>query len=90
MVDVFIRYPANSVVDMNQVTSKLVANRTGSVVANGDKDGRGGDGTEVETLEQRNAALFWGLVALCLLIALVVFIMLCCCCCPGCPGFRNE
>ncbi len=31
MVDAFVRYPANSVVDLNVVTSKLVANRTGGV-----------------------------------------------------------
>eukprot|EP00094_Tigriopus_californicus_P003115 TCALIF_02997-PA protein Name:"Similar to Cad86C Cadherin-86C (Drosophila melanogaster)" AED:0.15 eAED:0.15 QI:164/0.72/0.58/1/1/1/12/0/720 len=31
VVDVFIRYPANSIVDMNAVTSKLVANSSGAI-----------------------------------------------------------
>ncbi len=31
VVDAFVRYPANSVVDLNLVTSKLVANKTDAV-----------------------------------------------------------
>lgn len=46
VIDVFIRYPPNSVVDMNTVTSKLIANQTGSAV---NKGSRGNDGTAVVT-----------------------------------------
>ena len=44
MVDVLIHYPANSVVDLGQVTSKLVSNNgTGG----GGLNGGGGNGTTV-------------------------------------------
>ena len=40
MVDVFVRYPANSVVDMNAVTSRLVRNGTTQfIVTNGGDQG---------------------------------------------------
>jgi hypothetical protein len=39
-VDVFIRYPANSVVDIKAVTSKLVTN--GTIVPGGGGGGAGG------------------------------------------------
>ena len=45
MVDVLIHYPANSVVDLGQVTSKLVSNNgTGG---GGLNPGGGGNGTTV-------------------------------------------
>jgi uncharacterized membrane protein YraQ (UPF0718 family) len=43
-----------------------------------------------EALEQKNAALFWGLVILCLLIAAVVIAILICYCCPGCYLYKHE
>lgn len=45
-MDVFIRYPANSVVDIRAVTSKLVSNETGVNIGGGstNKSANGGGG----------------------------------------------
>ena len=43
MVDVFIRYPANSVVDMNAVTSKLVSNTSSGIIVPNNIATKGGE-----------------------------------------------
>ena len=49
LVDVFIRYQANSVVDMNAVTSKLVSNTSGAIVTNSNGDTSSVSNTQVDT-----------------------------------------
>ena len=46
--------------------------------------------TYKEELEQKNAALFWGLMGLVLAIALAILLVLCCCCVPGCWCYAGE
>ena len=41
-------------------------------------------------MEYKNAALFWGLIAVILLVVLVILIMLCCYCCPCCPYYKKD
>jgi hypothetical protein len=50
-VDVFIRYPANSVVDIKAVTSKLVAN--GTIVPSGGVGGVGGKADKTQVVSTK-------------------------------------
>eukprot|EP00095_Tigriopus_kingsejongensis_P012458 maker-scaffold696_size110080-snap-gene-0.13 protein:Tk12458 transcript:maker-scaffold696_size110080-snap-gene-0.13-mRNA-1 annotation:"cad86_drome ame: full" len=91
VVDVFIRYPANSVVDMNAVTSKLVSNSSGTIIPSTNPDTSSGTSESTkQELESKNAALFWTLVTLCLIIAALILITLCCYCCPGCYYYKGD
>ena len=121
VVDVLIRYPANSVVDMNNLKSMLVKDTkvtpgvttlvplvnssTTSTTTQSTIDktllvtfmdimNHFQTGNDIvclqENLQIRNAALFWGLIALVLLILLVVSILVCCYCCPCCYCYNAE
>lgn len=94
MVDVFIRYPADSIVDIDDVQAKLVTSPDG-----------GGGGTRlvqnitltpptnnntVAELEQKNSSLFWGLVIFVCILFLVVLVVLACYCCPGCYLYKED
>ncbi|XP_059097433.1 cadherin-86C-like isoform X1 [Tigriopus californicus] len=94
VVDVFIRYPANSIVDMNAVTSKLVANSSGAIAPSNSGSKSESSSTSSSSanqeLEQRNATLFWALMLICLFLAALVFLALCCYCCPGCYYYKGD
>jgi len=86
LVDAFIRFdPADSVVDLTAVTAKLVSNETEEARRRAPRLE-----TQVEKLENRNAALVWVLVVVVLLMAAILFAILACCCCPGCYCYTLE
>ncbi len=90
LVDVLIRYPTNtSIVDMNDITAKLVR-EVNPVSTEGTTTGTTEDPTVMEELKYKNAALFWGLIALLILIALVLIVALLCFCCPKCYLYKKE
>ena len=91
-MDVFIRYPQDSVVDIEDVTAKLVTNidnpknqTTNSTSGNGNTDN-----TSITELKQKNSSLFWGLVIFCIIIFIAVLIILFCNCCPGCYFYNSH
>ena len=94
MVDVFIRYPADSVVDIDDVQAKLVTGGSGGtkVVQNLTLTGGGGATTPVNVaeLEKKNSSLFWGLVIFVCVLFLVVVVVLACYCCPGCYLYKED
>ena len=94
VVDVFIRYPADSVVDIDDVQAKLVSGGGGGtkVVQNLTLAGGGGFTTPVNVaeLEKKNSSLFWGLVIFVCVLFLVVVVVLACYCCPGCYLYKED
>ena len=48
------------------------------------------DTNMVEVLQYKNAALFWGLIAVLIVILLLILIMTLCFCCPGCYLYKKE
>ena len=91
MVDVFIRYPADSVVDIDDVQAKLVTGGSGGtkVVQNLTLTGATTP-VNVAELEKKNSSLFWGLVIFVFVLFLVVVVVLACYCCPGCYLYKED
>lgn len=90
LVDVLITYPTNtSVVDMNDITSKLVKEvlPVSSTVGPGQTTP---DPDMMQELQYKNAALFWGLIAILVLIFLFILLMTICFCCPGCYFYKSK
>ena len=79
VVDVFIRYPATSVVDVDAIKQKLVANPEGSNLSGG-RDGRAE--TEKKKIEE-DYTLIKILATILSILLLIVLIFILCCCCPS-------
>ena len=78
-MDVFIRYPATSVVDVDAIKQKLVANPDGSDLSGG-RDGR--VETEKKKIEE-DYTLIKILATILSILLLIVLIFILCCCCPS-------
>ena len=92
VVDVVITYPTNSVVDMNDIKAKLEREVQSTVTPSGIVTGVPitEDPNMVQALQYKNAALFWGLIAVLIVILLIILIMALCFCCPGCYLYKKE
>ena len=88
IVDVVITYPTNSVIDMNDITAKLVREQNTS--GSNNSTGVPISPRDYEKLVFKNAALFWGLMAVLALIVITILITLCCYCCPCCYYYKKE
>lgn len=91
VVDVFVRYPSRSVIDVDAVTAKLVTNPNGILLNN--RTGINNstrDGEKIKELGQANAGLFAGLMVLVALIIIAILVIFCCFFCPGCYCFKDE
>ena len=94
IVDVFIRYPADSVVDIDDVTNKLTLNNglnsvDANITANQNKTSEHTH-PDILDLRQRNASLFWGLIIFCVIVVIMVIVVICCNCCPGCYFYQHN
>ena len=78
-MDVFIRYPATSVVDVDAIKQKLVASPDGSDLSGG-RDGRAE--TEKKKIEE-DYTLIKILATILSVLLLIVLIFILCCCCPS-------
>ena len=79
MVDIYIRYPATSVVDVDAIKQKLVADPRGSGISGG-RDGRAE--TEKKKIEE-DFTLIKILATILSVLLLIVLIFILCCCCPS-------
>ena len=79
VVDVFIRYPATSVVDVDAIKQKLVNNPEGSDLSGG-RNGR--VETEKKKIEE-DYTLIKILATILSILLLIVLIFILCCCCPS-------
>lgn len=87
LVDVRITYPTNtSIVDMNDITSKLVKEGSSSTVGPSTTP----DPDMMKELEYKNAALFWGLITILAFIFIFIVLMTLCFCCPGCYFYKSK
>ena len=78
-MDVFIRYPATSVVDVDAIKQKLVSDPRGS-------DLSGGRGARADTEKKKieeDYTLIKILAAILSFLLLFVLIFILCCCCPS-------
>ena len=78
VVDVFIRYPATSVVDVDAIKQKLVSNPIGS-----DISGRNGRMEAEKTKISEDYTLIKILAAILTALLVLVIIFIVCCCCPS-------
>ena len=78
-MDVFIRYPATSVVDVDAIKQKLVNNPEGSDLSGG-RNGR--VETEKKKIEE-DYTLIKILATILSILLLIVLIFILCCCCPS-------
>ena len=93
VVDVFVRYPTDSVVDIDDVQNKLKNgnNFQGEININitSPKNATNLD-PDVIDLRQRNASLFWGLIIICIIVVIIIVIIICCNCFPGCYYYDDT
>ena len=85
-MDVFIRYPATSVVDVDAIKQKLVASPDGSDLSGG-RDGRAE--TEKKKIEE-DYTLIKILATILSILLLIVLIFILCCCCPSKTCHRKS
>ena len=90
VVDVVITYPTNSIVDMNDIKGRFQQNSTLPTVTTPPTSVTEDPNRRVEKLQYKNAALFWGLIAVLILILLLILIIAFCFCCPGCYLYNKE
>ena len=77
VVDVVITYPTNSIVDMNDIKGRFQQNPQNSTLPTvTDPPSVTEDPNKrVEKLQYKNAALFWGLIAVLILILFLILII---------------
>lgn len=89
-MEVVIEYPPNSVVDMKNIEARLKGPETTTDLPSSTAITTTTKPQVIEELQYKNAALFWGLIAILGLIVLFIVIMACCFCCPGCYLYKKE
>ena len=90
-MDVFVRYPTDSIVDIDDVTNKLTNgnNFQGEIninITSNQTDLR----PDIVNLRRKNASLFWGLIIFCLVVVIIIIVIICCNCCPGCYYYNEN
>ena len=91
LVEVKIEYPPNGyLVDMNDIEARLKGSETTTNNPSSTALTTTTKPQVIEELEYKNAALFWGLIAILALIVIFILIMACCFCCPGCYLYKKE
>ena len=91
LVEVKIEYPPNGyLVDMNDIEARLKGSETTTNSPSSTALTTTTKPQVIEELEYKNAALFWGLIAILALIVIFILIMACCFCCPGCYLYKKE
>ena len=93
VVDVFVRYPSDSVVDIDDVTNKLTnGNNFQSAVGINITSNQTQSELypDIVDLRRKNASLFWGLIIFCLVVVLIIIVIICCNCCPGCYYYNEN
>lgn len=86
-VDAIVTYPATSIVDMNDVTGRLVNQGSSTPEPT---FGTTDDPGQVKELEYKNAALFWGLISVVALIVFFFILVIMCYCCPCCVLYKKD
>ena len=79
VVDVFIRYPATSVVDVDAIKQKLVSNPVGSSLSGGRTSRMEAEKTKIK--EDYTLIKILAAILSVLLVLVIIFIL--CCCCPS-------
>ena len=79
VVDVFIRYPATSVVDVDAIKQKLVSNPVGSSISGGRAARMDAEKTKIK--EDYTLIKILAAILSVLLVLVIIFIL--CCCCPS-------
>ena len=90
VVDVFVRYPSESVVDIDDVANKLSDGSTFPDVSITNFTFPFNQTDQVLILRQRNASLFWGLIIFCLVVVIIIIVIIFCNCCPGCYYYNDK
>ena len=90
VVDVFVRYPSESVVDIDDVANKLNDGSTFPDVSITNFTFPFNQTDQVLILRQRNASLFWGLIIFCLVVVIIIIVIIFCNCCPGCYYYNDK
>ena len=89
-MDVFVRYPSESVVDIDDVANKLSDGSTFPDVSITNFTFPFNQTDQVLILRQRNASLFWGLIIFCLVVVIIIIVIIFCNCCPGCYYYNDK
>ena len=89
-MDVFVRYPSESVVDIDDVANKLNDGSTFPDVSITNLTFPFNQTDQVLILRQRNASLFWGLIIFCLVVVIIIIVIIFCNCCPGCYYYNDK
>ena len=90
VVDVFVRYPSQSVVDIDDVANKLNDGSNFPDVSITNFTFPFNQTDQVIILRQRNASLFWGLIIFCLVVVIIIIVIIFCNCCPGCYYYNDK
>ena len=86
VVDVFIRYPATSVVDVDAIKQKLVSNTLGADLHTGRNARMDTEKTKIE--EDYTLIKILAVILSVLLVIVILFVL--CCCCPTCPCYKDS
>ena len=93
VVDVFVRYPSDSVIDIDDVTNKLTNGNNFQSAVNINITSNQTQSElhpSIVDLQRKNASLFWGLIIFCLVVVLIIIVIICCNCCPGCYYYNGN